>query len=176
MHKYLHKYQFKHILSACEQKDAQMIQSMINTLMRQADTMRESPHELKQLYEVCYLYSMTNRYDEIYKIINRLVSVNRKEEIYSSQFGGLKWIPDIVIEEINIDSVELVTQDPEVAEMMDTIRDITTVQAHQGSPERLYWKTKIPKQKLPAIKGHLKKPKYLTFLDTVESRQKALDF
>ena len=176
MYKYIHKYQYKHILSACDKKDAQMIQSMINTLMRQADTMRENPHELKQLYELCYLYSMTNRYDEIYKIIDRLVSVNKKEEMYSSQFGVLKWIPDIAIEEIDTDSVELITQEPEVAELVDTIGDITSTQAHQGSPGRLCWKTKISKQKLPAIKGHLRKPKYLTFLDTVESRQKTLDF
>ncbi len=158
MQKYLHKYQYKQILSACERKDAQMMQSMISTLMRKADTMRESPRELKQLYELCYLYSMTNRYDELYKIINRFVSENKKEEMYSSQFGGLKWIPDIEIEVIDIDSVELVTQEPEVAEMVDTIRDITTIQAHQGGPGRLCWKTKIPKQKLTAIKGYLKKP------------------
>ncbi len=96
--------------------------------------------------------------------------------MYFARYYDKKRLPDIGIEDIDTESVQLVSWEPEIAHIMNKVKyknlGLKTIQ----TSKKRCWKTQVSKYTLPIIIGKLKTPEYLSFLTNAYSRQFVLDF
>jgi len=171
-----HNDRYRCILNSCRDNDIRSARKLIDSLIKHTNRTGKAPQELMQLYSLCRLYTMTNRIDEIKNIFLRLLKADEQREVYFSRCYNKKRLPDIEIEYIDSESVQLVSWDSEIADIMNKVQYKNLGLSKVQTAENKCWKTQVSKLTLPLVIGQLKMPEYLSFLTSAYSHQFVLDF